>query len=81
MKKKTTMFIALASVMLGVGYGAISQKDDSKNTDSILLENVEALASDESGGPHHCLGIGCVDCPINHTKVEVVYSGWSLLED
>ena len=47
MKKKTTMFIALASVMLGVGYGAISQKNDSKNTDSILLENVEALASKE----------------------------------
>ena len=49
MKKKTTMFIALASVMLGVGYGAISQKNDSKNTDSILLENVEALASKLSG--------------------------------
>ena len=39
MKRTTTLFIALASVMLGVGYGAISQKNDSKNTDSILLEN------------------------------------------
>ena len=81
MKRKTIMFIALASVILGVGYGTSSQKNGSKDTDSILLENVEALASDESGGPHHCFGQGCVDCPINHTKVEIVYSGWSLLED
>ena len=38
----------------------------------ILLNNVEALAADESPMVT-CIGSGSVDCPINHKKVEYVF--------
>lgn len=38
------------------------------NINSLLLDNIEALAGGESGNGD-CLGIGSVDCPFNKTKV------------
>lgn len=35
----------------------------------LLLENIEALASGESGGDISCIGFGSVDCPLNDMKV------------
>lgn len=45
--------------------------------DDVLLQNVEALASDETGKTF-CVEYGCVDCPERHIKVRFVISGWSL---
>lgn len=44
----------------------------------LFLENVEALARGESEGGY-CFGIGTVDCPFNHTKVDTYYAPYSLL--
>lgn len=43
-----------------------------KDLGSLMLENIEALASGESGTTTYCLGTGSVDCPITHVKVEFV---------
>ena len=43
----------------------------------ILLNNVEALAADESPMVT-CIGSGSVDCPINHKKVEYVFEPFIL---
>ena len=47
---------------------------------SLMLENIDALASGEGGTIIHCVGSGSVDCPITHVKVYVIGSGYSLEE-
>lgn len=49
-----------------------------KQENPLLLYNIEALAADEHAGVGWCLGIGTVDCPVTHTKVEYVFGGYSL---
>ncbi len=44
-----------------------------KSRDTLLLQNVEALASGEEPSETHCFWRGSVDCPVSHDKVEVVY--------
>lgn len=44
----------------------------------LLLENVEALASDEISGTIRCVGSGSVNCPIDNSQVNGVYRGYSL---
>lgn len=51
-----------------------------KQVSSLLLYNIEALAADENIGTRQCFGIGSVDCPVFHTKVEYVFGGYSLEE-
>ncbi len=69
MKRK---FIYLVLGLMGIAgiYSSISEK---KQTEDILLQNVEALATNESNQPGYCVGYGCVDCPGEHVKVEFVY--------
>lgn len=43
-----------------------------------LLENVEALAAGEISGTVRCFGWGSVDCPIDHSQVEIVFQGYRL---
>lgn len=76
MQKKVFGMAALIAAMVGVGYTMTGE--DKEPMSALLLENVEALASGEISGPHHCYGAGTVDCPFNHRKVEIVYSGYSL---
>lgn len=45
---------------------------------NLFLENVEALAAGEEVTTVRCLGSGSVNCPINNSKVAVVYDGYSL---
>jgi len=40
--------------------------------DSLMLENIEALASGEEAELINCIGSGSVDCPIDHVKVYLV---------
>lgn len=76
MKKKILLIGALA-VAVGAGYYEVSLQEN-KERENWLLENVEALAFGEISGPYHCQGIGSIDCPISYTKVDAVYSGYSL---
>ena len=74
MKKLLFLFILVVAVM-SVKY---SLKEPRVNT--LLLDNVEALAAYEQDMPHTCLGSGSVDCPISKVKVKYVFSGYSLEE-
>ncbi|MDY3268237.1 MAG: hypothetical protein SOX26_12190 [Phocaeicola sp.] len=48
-------------------------KDSPKKTEyNILMQNVEVLAGGENLTPIHCVGSGCVDCPINAVNVEAL---------
>lgn len=58
--------------------GCLSVADAGRNQcSSLLLDNIEALASDESPLHHFCYGTGSVDCP-NGSKVEFVRTNLSL---
>ena len=57
---------------------AIVKSQPSLEVSPLFLENVEALARGESEGGY-CFGIGTVDCPFNHTKVDTYYAPYSLL--
>ena len=50
---------------------------DKQTVSDLMLENVEALAAGE-GNKIYCAGIGSVDCPINHVKVQAVIQRYSL---
>ena len=74
--RKKILFAGLFLVtIVSVTFYSHSIKKDLGN---LMLENIEALASGESGTMTHCFGSGSVDCPVNHVKVEYVMSGYSL---
>ena len=63
--KVTVFWVAVLSVWC--------LKPTKKSQDTLLLQNVEALASGEEHSQIHCYWRGSVDCPVSHDKVEVVY--------
>lgn len=74
--KKKTLFIGL----LGVAAIVTSLQFNSKKDclESLMLENIDALASGEWDSSAHCVGTGTVDCPANHVKVYFVAGQYSL---
>lgn len=74
--KKKALLIGTMAIAMVMSYEVISQNKE--KTDSLLLENIEALASGEWDSKVHCAGLGSVDCPITHTKVEYYLHGFSL---
>lgn len=77
MKIKIKFVLAsVAFALFLVGYGSVQQSED---LNTLLLENVEALADGEEPSYIDCYGYGSVDCPINHVKVKEVYAPYSLL--
>lgn len=76
--KKKVLFISLFLVATVVASFQFSSEKE--NLQSLMLENIDALASGEWGGLIHCVGSGSVDCPVTHYKVYVVGSGYSLEE-
>lgn len=68
---KATFLLVLVS---SVGLGRTTEK--SQTIDSLLLQNVEALAGDENFSYTFCVGTSSVDCPINHSKVEYLIQGY-----
>lgn len=76
MKKNLVMkSILVVGVIAAICYYNLPQKTQES---SVILMNIEALAADEDTQPMHCYFKGTVDCPINHEKVEFVYSGYGL---
>lgn len=66
--------LVLIAVM--VGYSNWFKKEC--RISSLILQNIEALAEDESYSNIYCFSIGSVDCPIDHSKVEYVFSSYGL---
>ena len=62
--KKLLFFSILMMAVLSVNY---SLKEPRVNT--LLLDNIEALAADEQDVPTNCWGSGSVDCPVTKVKV------------
>lgn len=69
--KKKILFIALFLVAAVVTFQIRAKRE---NRNYLMLENIEALASNESSPPPRCFGSGSVDCPITHVKVYFVGS-------
>ncbi|MEY8707789.1 NVEALA domain-containing protein [Bacteroides faecichinchillae] len=56
----------------------VTKKLHKENMSPLLLNNIEAIASDESSGIVRCFGTGSVLCPVDNSKVERLVSGYSL---
>lgn len=77
MKKK----VLLISLFLAATVVTFFQFDSGKEElQSLMLENIDALASDEWGTAPNCVGFGSVDCPVDHVKVYLVVGKYSLEE-
>lgn len=76
---KKNVFLA-ALVVLSAAVVFI--KAESKETpNTLLLENIEALASDDEWVAGGCLGVGDLSCPRTEYKVEFIdYVTYSLSE-
>lgn len=83
MNKKKKIFPAIVFICAFACYGFASVffSTDRKVPSSCLFENIEALASEESGnGRYFCYGSGTVDCP-DGSKAEYVADNFSLFDD
>ncbi|WP_291530367.1 NVEALA domain-containing protein [Bacteroides sp. UBA939] len=72
--KKILVFVIVVALATG-GY-VYKKQSLAKMSSVFLLENIEALAVPETS-TGFCLGIGSIDCPLNHIKVytyDVLYS-------
>lgn len=74
MKKKVLLATLFSVMALLVAFHSYSKKS---NLEDFVLENVEALATNELGSGY-CFDSGSVDCPMGHIKVKYVMSGYSL---
>lgn len=72
---KKLIFLLFIGVVTAITYLARPAGTELNN---LLLENAEALAAGESFDNVHCVGTGSVVCPANNSKVDAVYSGYSL---
>lgn len=73
--KKKFLVIALGLVCLTVALQGLKTKDE---VNDLLLMNVEALASGETGIPTDCYGTGSLTCPPSGRKVAYILTRWSL---
>ena len=75
--KKKILFIGLFLLAVVASFRLNTK---CKKLEYLILENKEALASGESGSDYRCAGVGSVDCPINHSKVQYVATKYSFEE-
>ncbi|GAB6867704.1 NVEALA domain-containing protein [Bacteroides rodentium] len=74
--KKKILFISLFLVAaVTISFQLNAGKND---LGSLMLENIDALASGEWETTPQCFGSGSVDCPIDHVKVYFVGGSRSL---
>ena len=67
--------IAMILVVVALGY---SKNRQPENLDTLLLDNVEALAAGEAADGGDCIGSGSIVCPFNNTEVAHVLVYYSL---
>ncbi len=73
MKMKISFVIVAAFIAVAI---LLTKTQKTQICDSMLLQNIEAIASSESGF-QYCVGDGDVDCPIADVKVDY-YVSYSL---
>lgn len=75
--KKRVLFVTL---ILAAAIASSQWSAKRKNLDSLMLENIEALAGGEEDINATCFGTGSVDCPIANAKVYYVriYENYAL---
>lgn len=64
--------VILPMAAIAVSLSLLSRMESSSSMSDLLLQNVEALATNETPVNTDCYGVGSVDCPINSTKVKRV---------
>lgn len=74
--KKKILFIGVFGVVAIVA--SFQFNSEKASLESLMLENIDALASGEWDPSAHCVGRGSVDCPANHVKVYFVAGQYSL---
>ncbi len=75
--KKVLKVVVLLGVFMSIAYWKIG--NDTQETEALILQNVEALGSDETTDMNtYCYGIGTVDCPQSYMIVQYVIQGYSL---
>lgn len=73
--KKKVLFIGLFLIAtISVSFQFSAKRN---NLESLMLENIDALASGEWETMPQCIGSGSVDCP-NHVKVYFIIGQYSL---
>lgn len=75
MKNYLKFAFLLATV---IGSWQVNSLKDTKSVNALVLQNIEALASDEHEMSTVCIGSGSVDCPITHGGVKYVAQGYIL---
>lgn len=75
MKKFLKVIYAIIIICIVISYNVVQHVMEQKNElQDIFFENVEALASGETGN-HICYGSGSVDCPDPDNPGKVEYVG------
>ena len=78
MKNRIKKNLVIVLIVVAIVSGYIVKSQPAFEVSHLFLENVEALARGEYDGVYF-FGIGTVDCPFNHTKVDTYYAPYSLL--
>ncbi|MCD8184477.1 MAG: NVEALA domain-containing protein [Bacteroides sp.] len=70
--RKKILFLGLVLIaMAAISFQSYSKRG---NLGNLILENIDALASEEWGNYVRCIGSGSLDCPVNHVKVDWIIS-------
>lgn len=75
MKKKVLLVGLLLVASITFTFYSHSRE---QNLENLVLENIDALASDEASGSTTCIGSGSLDCPITDAYVRYVIENYSL---
>lgn len=75
--KNMKKFIVIAFLMI-VMVSLYGVRSTEFKANTLLLDNVEAIAADEGVKPMRCFGSATVYCPITQKYVEFVAEGYSL---
>ncbi|WP_148356462.1 NVEALA domain-containing protein [uncultured Bacteroides sp.] len=73
MKNFTVKLVGTMAIVCLLSFLGYARINHSEKLDDLLLENIEALAADESGNTTICVGSGSIVCPITKGGVEHVY--------
>ena len=75
MKKKTVLkLLFIASCLVAVC--SLFYNNETSTLDSLAFQNVEALAEGEEYTHISCIGVGSLDCPVNHSGVKYIFKGY-----
>lgn len=69
--------ILFAALLISAMVYGIVRTSQQPQVSELVLENIKALADEEYEKPVRCIGIGSLDCPISHSKVQYITGGYN----